>query len=145
MKYCKQSLFSLISSVTIIAMYFFLGIIKVLNQNTPQILCNAIIIFLVLALNFLFGYLLGSTFQKKGFLVQSFILLIIAVVTILFDNTFLYYIGLVFNPIYVYGQNIVWQFNAVLSEAMYVKSIISILSSVLPCVFMFLGTKISRK
>lgn len=71
-------------------------------------------------------------------------MLLISVFVIYFENTFIAYIGIIINPIYTYIKAILWYFNAVLSDTAFFKIIIAMLSSILPCLLMFLGSKFKK-
>ncbi len=141
MKCFKQTLFSLISSIIVMIFYFLISIyiIKEIKQDTWQILSYIGIIVLTLILNFIFGYIFTDRLLIGGYLIQFIIMLLISSFVIYFENTFIAYIGIIINPIYTYIKEILWYFNAVLSDTAFFKIIISVLSSILPCVFMFLG------
>ncbi len=98
-----------------------------------------------LVLNFIFGYRFSDKLQKSGFIVQFIFLLIISVVIISYENTFIYYIGAFINPIYIYVKEIIWYFNVSLSNTALIKGIMVVLSSILPSLLMFLGFKIAQR
>lgn len=147
MKYCIQTLFSIISSVSVMIVFYLLSIfvIKEIKQDIWQILLYIGIVVLTLILNFVFGYYFSDKLLKGGFIIQLVILLLISVVIICYENTFVFYIGIFVNPIYTYSKEILWHFDAMLSNALFIKSIIAMLSSILPGLFMFLGSLITKQ
>jgi len=147
MKYGIQTLFSIISSVSVMIVFYLLSIfvIKEIKQDIWQILLYISIVVLTLILNFVFGYYFADKLLKSGFIIQLVILLFISVVMICYENTFMSYIGIFINPIYSYSKEILWYFNAMLSNALFIKSIIAMISSILPGLFMFLGTLITKQ
>lgn len=143
MKYGIQTLFSIISSVSVITVFYLVSIfiIKEIKQDIWQILLYIGIVVSTLILNFIFGYCFSDKLLKNGFIIQFVILLLISAVMICLENTFIFYVGTFINPIYVYVKEIIWHFNAVLSNAVLFKSITAVLTSLLPGIFMFLGSK----
>lgn len=147
MKYCKQTSLSVLSSVLIMIVYYLLSVlvIKEIKQDIWHILLYISIVVSTLVLNFIFGYRFSDKLQKSGFIVQFIFLLIISVVIISYENTFIYYIGAFINPIYIYVKEIIWYFNASLSNTALIKGIMVVLSSILPSLLMFLGFKIAQR
>lgn len=147
MKYCKQTLLSVLSSVLIMIVYYLLSVlvIKEIKQDIWHILLYISIVVSTLVLNFIFGYRFSDKLQKSGFIVQFIFLLIISVVIISYENTFIYYIGAFINPIYIYVKEIIWYFNVSLSNTALIKEIMVVLSSILPSLLMFLGSKIAQR
>lgn len=147
MKYGIQTLFSIISSVSVMTVFYLVSIfiIKEIKQDIWQILLYIGIVVSTLILNFVLGYCFSDKLLKSGFIIQFVILLLISVVIICYENTFMSYIGIFVNPIYAYSKEIIWHFDAVLSNVIFVKSIIAVLSSILPGLFMFLGSQIVKQ
>ena len=147
MKYCKQTLLSVLSSVLIMIVYYLLSVfvIKEIKQDIWHILLFISIVVSTLVLNFFFGYRFSDKLQKSGFIVQFIFLLIISVVIISYENTFIYYIEAFINPIYIYVKEMIWYFNASLSNTALIKGIMVVLSSILPSLLMFLGSKIAQR
>lgn len=147
MVYFKQSLFALLSSVAAIAISFILVNIfsNSAQQFSAKIILNAVVIVIALTANILSGYFFLKKYKKAGFIIEFLILLIIAVFTNTFENTFIYYIGMILNPVYVYCKNIMWLFNATLSDNLLLKGAFSVISALLPSLCMFIGTKVAEK
>lgn len=150
MIYFKQSLFSLLSSAA--AMTIFLVLAQALNifinsgqQFTFEVILNAVVIVIALTANILSGYFFLKNYRKAGFIIEFLILLIIAVFTIIYENTIIYYIGMFLNPVYIYCKNIVWLFNPILSDNLLLKGAFSVISALLPSLCMFIGTKTAEK
>lgn len=132
------------------AIYFILCMTVNIFSNAAQqflveIILNAVVIVIVLTANILSGYFFLKNYKKAGFILEFFILLIIAVFTINFENTIIYYIGLILNPVYVYCKNIVWLFDPALSDNLFLKGAFSFISSFLPSLCMFIGTKAAER
>ena len=146
MKYGIQTLFSIISSFSVVTVFYLVSVfvIKEIKQDAWHILLNISIIILTLILNFIFGYFFASKMSKYGFIVQFAILFLLTSIIIFYENTFMYYVGIFVNPLYAYTKDLLWSFNTVLSDELIVKCIISIFSSILPCLSMFLGSKIVK-
>lgn len=146
MKYGIQTLFSTISSFSVVTVFYLVSIfiIKEIKQDVWHVLLNIIIIILTLILNFIFGYFFASKMLKYGFIVQFVILLLLTAIICFYENTFINYIGAFVNPLYWYTKNTVWIFNAVLSDNILVKCIISVFTALLPSLSMYLGSRISK-
>ncbi len=146
MKYCKQTLFSLISSILVIATFYLVSIFVINKKyDLSYILLDISIIVVVLSLNFLFGYFFAGKMLKYGFIIQFIVLLLLAILINYYENTFVFNLGIFLNPLYVYIKDAVWQYNVVLSNEVLFKCLISICSAILPSLSMFFGSRIVKK
>lgn len=145
MLHFKQTLFSICSSLTVMAVYYLLCITDVIYENTFEVLVDALIIIFVLLTNLFLGFFFGEKLSKPGYMIQFAVLLIVAILSIAFQNTYFYNVSLFLNPINIYGRDIVWQFNTDLSETLPVNIASVILSSALPCLLVFFGSKIKNR
>lgn len=147
MKCGMQILFSILSSALTIIVFYLSSIflIEEIKHDLWLIIIAIIIVLTVLGLNLIFGYYFANKMLKKGFIVQFAILFIISVFIVCFENTYIYYVGIFLNPIYIYIKFIIWYFNAALSDSLFLKSVLSILSAALPSIFMYSGFKIASK
>lgn len=147
MKYGIQTLFSIISSFSVMAIFYLVSvfIIKEIKQDIWHILLDISIIVSILILNFILGYCFSDKLLEKGFIIQFAVLLLFAIIIICYENTFIFNIGIFINPVYVYIKNLIWHFDVLLSDDIFVKCIIAVLSSILPGLFMFLGSLIAKQ
>lgn len=146
MKYCKQTLFSLISSILVIATFYLVSIFVINKKyDLSYILLDISIIVVVLSLNFLFGYFFAGKMLKYGFIIQFIVLLLLAILINYYENTFVFNLGIFLNPLYVYIKDAVWHYNVVLSNEVLFKCLISICSAILPSLSMFFGSRIVKK
>ncbi len=146
MKYCMQTLFSLISSISVIATFYLVSIfIANRKYDLSYVFLDISIIAVVLSLNFLFGYFFAGKMLKYGFIIQFIVLLLLTIFINYYENTFVFNLGMFLNPLYVYIKDAVWHFNAVLSNEILLKCIISVCSAILPSLSMFLGSRIVKQ
>ncbi|MDD6728054.1 MAG: hypothetical protein PUE08_02400 [Eubacteriales bacterium] len=148
MKYFTQTLLSLVSSAAVILCYDLLSVFWLSNLHTTfisDIITDIVLIVSVLILNFIFGHFFAEKMHKQGFLIQLAVLLLIAVIVIIFEVSVMSYLGIYLNSVYVYTIDLIWQFSVELSFEKSVESAIAVLSAVLPCLSMLLGTKTAKQ
>lgn len=145
MRYFKQSLLTIASSLIVMALFYLFGFIinfaKITLPVKFEIAEDIIIIALTLIIDFIFGRLLGNKSEKKGYIIQFAVLLIIAVLNILFENTYFFIISTILNPVYSYAKDLIWQFDPLLSDNIILKCVMAFLSALFPALLMFSGSR----
>lgn len=145
MKYFKQSLLTITSSLIVMALFYLFSFIinfaKITQPVNFAIAEDIIIIALALIVNFIFGRLLGNKSEKKGYIIQFAVLLIIAVLNILFENTYIFNISTVLNPVYSYAKDLIWQFDPLLSDNIILKCVMAFLFALFPALLMLSGSR----
>ena len=153
MKYCKQTLFSLISSILVIATFYLVSIFVINKKyDLSYILLDISIIVVVLSLNFLFGYFFAGKMLKYGFIIQFIVLLLLAILINYYENTFVFNLGifLFLNSFLITlasGHTLVLYISSTSSfvGSSLFKCLISICSAILPSLSMFFGSRIVKK
>lgn len=85
MRYFKHSLLTIASSLIVMALFYLFGFIinfaKITLPVKFEIAEDIIIIALTLIIDFIFGRLLGNKSEKKGYIIQFAVLLLLPFLT----------------------------------------------------------------
>lgn len=99
---------------------------------------------LTLGLHFLAGWRFGRSLQSGGWWIQTGTLLVLAAMAIVGNNDAVYMIGAIFNRVFTYLSQILWQIDPAQGAGIWAQGAAAVLSALLPTGAMLLGAKAGK-